>query len=595
MVVGVKPPTSAVQHAPVLGRVLVVVVMAATISACGKRKSLARAGDDGAAPDAAAAGGSDGGIGAQGDGALGGAAGTTGQTCAPGDETVAPRRLVRLSRRQIANSIASLVDAPAKDLATMQLGIGDASELTFLPLDSPRETTSLAPTFWGPIDSATQSVAQYVFDHFGAVTGCSPTTDACARTFLAAFAERAYRRPLDQSERDELEQEYVDLQALGSTTEEVVQYSVYAILDAPEFLYRWELGQPPAMGAASVSLTAYEKAAQLSFFLGDAPPDADLLAAATQGTLDDAAGIVGEVNRLVSTSAAVQQHLSHDVMFSYFKLNLLPNVVLDSAVYPANTVAVRDAMTTEAILFLDATLWTGPLEGLLTSRTTAANIDLAPAIYQVPAPAGSSSTTFTPLMLPDGRSGLLTLPAFLTLSSRPARASLVLRGLRVAEAFVCAAVPPPPAVDPMAIPVGQTAKQQVDARAANAACSFCHGQMDPYGLVLDGFDGIGITRTVDEQGRPIETSTTLPAAAGGGPASTAPDVARGLVAGGSFQRCMARSLLQYALADAVSAPVDVNGCAVRAVSQDYGDGDGTFAALLRAVAASRAANTRTVK
>jgi len=569
--------------------------MAATISACGKRRSLGRSGDDGGAPDAAGAGGSDGGVGTQGDGSLGGAAGTTGQACAPGDETVAPRRLVRLSRRQIANSVASLVDAPAKGLATTQLGIGDASELTFLPLDSPRETTSLAPAFWGPIDSAAQGVAQYVFDHFSAVTGCATTTDACARTFLAAFAERAYRRPLDQSERDELDQEYADLQALGSTTEEVVQYSVYAILDAPEFLYRWELGQPPAPGAAAVSLTAYEKASQLSFFLGDAPPDADLLTAAAHGTLDDVAGIVDQVNRLVSTSAAVQQHLSHDVMFSYFKLNLLPNVVLDLVAYPAYTDAVRNAMTTEATLFLDATLWTGPLEGLLTSRTTAANIDLAPAIYQVPAPAGSSSTAFTPLMLPDGRSGLLTLPAFLTISSSPAGASLVRRGLRVGEAFACAVVPPPPAVDPMVIPAGQTARQQVDARAGNAACSSCHGQIDPYGLALDGFDAIGRTRTVDEQGRAIETSSTLPAAAGGGPASTAPDVAHALITGGSFQRCMARSLLQYALADAVSAPVDVNGCAVRAVSQDYGAGDGTFAALLRAVAASRAANTRTAR
>jgi len=70
---------------------------------------------------------------------------------------------------------------------------------------------------------------------------------------------------------------------------------------SPQFLFRTELGPPETDGKTPITLTAFEKASSLSYFLTDGPPDGELLAAARAGALDVPA-IETQARRLLTKS-----------------------------------------------------------------------------------------------------------------------------------------------------------------------------------------------------------------------------------------------------------------------------------------------------
>ena len=98
--------------------------------------------------------------------------------------------------------------------------------------------------------------------------------------------------------------------------------------------------------------------------------------------------------------------------------------------------------------------------------------------------------------------GLLGAGALLTAYALPQRSSPTARGKFVAEALLCRSVPPPPPeVDttlgtPMADP-NATLRERLELHRSNAACAACHALMDPIGLGLEQFDGIGAYRETD--------------------------------------------------------------------------------------------------
>jgi len=87
-----------------------------------------------------------------------------------------------------------------------------------------------------------------------------------------------------------------------------VELAVQAVLSAPSFTYRGEIGAADASGAAR--LTAHEIASELSFMLTDAPPDDELHAAAESGALSSPDEIASQVERMLGLPA-VQRHELH--------------------------------------------------------------------------------------------------------------------------------------------------------------------------------------------------------------------------------------------------------------------------------------------
>lgn len=517
----------------------------------------------------------------------------TSAVCAAGETPVeVPRRLVRLSFNQLANSVRGLLGDAAADAIATKFEIGDPAQRAFPALTSPREGTTLTDAVWAKEDGIAAAAAQYVRDNFAAVTGCPTATEACAKTFLTSFAEKAYRHPLSPREAAGVLQLYTEVAAAGATVPEAVQLGVQGVLDAPQFVYRTELGAPGAAGPA-VALAPHELAAQLSFFITDGPPDAALLDAAAQGRLASAAGIGAEVDRLLATDAA-RTNL-RDAIFTYFSLPNLDNVVIDPAKVPEFNVGLKNAMYRESQEFLSNVLWTGTLGDLLTSRRTRVNADLA-ALYGVSLPAGVAPGPdgFVPVELPATRAGLLTQPGFLTARARTDKDSVVGRGLLVLATVLCGKVPPPPEALKGAIAAAttmladKTERQKAEYRAQTSPCFSCHASFDPYGLLLEPFDVIGRSRTVDELKRPIDPTTALPGEIGGGTVHDVVDLANRIATNGAFASCMAQNVMRYALADVTTAAVDKSGCAVQTVTKSFlGQRDQTFPALIREIAVSQ--------
>ena len=132
------------------------------------------------------------------------------------------------------------------------------------------------------------------------LVGCSPAdlTDPCVADFLARFSRRAYRRPATS---DELARITGVAEAVSAEADDVwtsLSYSVSAMLQSPNFLYRVELGEPDP-GSSWRRYTGFEIATRLSYLLTASTPDDELLAAAEAGELDSPSGIRAQTDRLL--------------------------------------------------------------------------------------------------------------------------------------------------------------------------------------------------------------------------------------------------------------------------------------------------------
>jgi hypothetical protein len=557
------------------------------------------------------------GTGAAGSGGRGGAGagGTAGvaAACAGASDArlvVASQRIMRLTANETLNTVRYLVgDLEARALVGEGIISFEDSFWTFPPLPE----SDISSGSFVQVDRVADHVARYVLENFESVTGCPTATDGCARAYLARLAPRAYRRQLTRDEQSRFAALYDRLRTpqtvsgyeVTFTVEEATSHAVNALLISPQMLWRWELGDPAmaSTAPAGVPLTDLELASQLAFFLTDQPPDDSLLAAASAGTLR--ANLAAHVETLLASQTA--RDWLREIIERYFGISRLPDVPIDPAKFPIFTPSLVADMGIEARMFLDHALWNGDLTDLLLSRTAFLNPSLATTIYAVPVPAGATATKFVETMLPpDQRSGLLTNAALLASHGRSSGQGLVIpRGRFVALALMCTPIRAPGhdmiPVDTLVRPPGpQTAQQEVASRAAQPSCNPCHELFDPYGLALDNYDTLGRYRTIDDLGQPVDAHTTLPAAIGGDTVANGVELAQKLATKPAFTNCMARALLQYAVADAntsveVPLPPQQAGCATADVVQRYQSAGGkTFTDLVRATAAAPAFALRRV-
>lgn len=563
-------------------------------SGAGAVAGAASAGTGGAVGMAGASGAATGGVMSGGSGGASGSAGTGPGTPCTGTELVAPKRVVRLSFNQQINALASLFGAEFANATAIQYAIPDAYHRTFPPLSSTREGASITDSVWQISDNIANAAGQYVFDHFPSVTACPvPATDECARAYLTSFAQRAHRRPLTTAQSESLIAVFDTVRGAGGTAEEGVRYGVYAVLSAPEYLYRTELG---ADAFVEGPLSLYEKADQLAFFITDAPPDAELLAAAADGSLANAETAAAHVSRILATDAA-KRNLEAAV-FSFFTLAGIETVIVDS---PDFTGGIRNAMFTESERFLADHLWSGSLDNLLLSRKAWVNAPLA-ALYGVPFPIpGAEPDVFASVDLPAERSGMLTQLGFLVSRARPDVGSVVARGLQVNQMLLCIQNPGFPedeelvdeieAINDALNMAMASERERVEFRASSGKCNGCHSAFDAYGLALENFDVIGRYRGVDELNRPIDASVILPEAAGGRAVANSAEMAAAIAESGAFARCMAKSFLGFGLAQVTD--LGTESCATQAVVDRIKSSDGSFTSLIREVALSNTLSQRT--
>ncbi len=382
------------------------------------------------------------------------------------------------------------------------------------------------------------------------IVTCDPKTgEPCQREILAAFAKKAWRRPVIDAEIDALMSLVKIAVDQKDTIDAGLTLAVRAILLSPHFLFRPELDADP-LSTTAHPLTGFELASRLSYFLWSSMPDDALLAAAESGKLADPAEIEAQVDRLLADpkSEAFIDSFGGQWLYTRALADHLP----DYQTFPQWNDALRESMKTETQLFFRELVdGDHPLETLLTADFAYLNDQLA-TLYGLDALGAGPS--FKRHDLPDGttRGGLLAQASWLTVTSYPARTSPVKRGKWVMGQLLCAEPPPPPpGVKPLApekVPTGSF-RQRLEQHRSDPTCASCHTSMDPIGFALEAFDAIGVDRKLDA-GFPIDTTGELP---GGVKIDGARDLAGAIAKDPRFLPCVTSKVFTYGLGRAPTA------------------------------------------
>jgi hypothetical protein len=334
--------------------------------------------------------------------------------------------------------------------------------------------------------------------------GCTTQDAACAKQFVETFGKRAFRRPLAADEVARYTAEYDKAAAKGYDFKTGVEWIVFAMLQSTEFLYRVELG---AAKGTDYAPSQYETANRLSYLIWQSMPDQALFEAADKGELADKKQIEAQARRMLKDAKASRLLEYFD---QWLDIDHLATFDRDANVYPGVPQNLPDMLKAETHAFVSNLLQTptGSLTDLLTGQYSYLNADLAKH-YGV---SGVTGTDFVRVDMP-GRSGVLTQGMMLT-RDKPTRTSIVRRGLKVRLDMLCERVPAPPnnvQLNLEALGDGLTQRERLEKHRTEPSCAGCHTLMDPIGVVFEGFDAVGRARTMDEGGKPVDTTSTITA------------------------------------------------------------------------------------
>jgi len=377
------------------------------------------------------------------------------------------------------------------------------------------------------------------------VSGTAPD-DACAHQFFSDVGRLLYRRPLTDTELAiPVRAARVGAESKGDFYHGIA-LGLTGMLTAPQFLFVIDMTEPDPGNPGHVRLTAYSKAARISFLLWNTTPNETLLAAAQIGDLNTRDGLLYHVERMMASprlEAGVRAFFMDFLHFEDFEI-----LEKDSIIYPAFTIQViEDAKEQLLLTVLDVLMdRREDYRNLFTTKKTFITGPLA-RIYRVPTslPAGNA---WVPYEFPkvDPRAGLIMQVGFSALASHPGRSSPTLRGMAIREAFLCQKVPAPPGdvdfsefEDPDS--PDPTAKDRLSAHSVEPACAGCHKIMDPIGLGLEQLDGIGQFRST-ENGALIDASGELD----GIPFEDGAGLGRALWQNPATTSCLANRLTEFA-------------------------------------------------
>lgn len=440
---------------------------------------------------------------------------TTGDptTGAPEDPFLpAPGGLRRLLRHQYVGSIryllgdaAAAAAVPPEDYALHGFDAIGAAEL------------ALQSTAIEQLETSARAIAVAALSdraRLGSFVPCvlePAATDVCYQSVAADFGRLAWRRPLAAEEIAGLAEIAVQARHwAGDDFATGLQYQLMALLQAPDFLYIVEVGEPGDEPAAR-ALTPTELAARMSFFLLGRTPDRELLDAAAGGRLESPEQVRAAA---VAMLARAEARATLSTFYSeLLMLRDLPGVMKSAELFPQFTPELAEAMQQETLRLIDDIVWRkdDDFRALFDADYTLVDPTLA-NFYGLPAPAQPGFQA-VPLAPEQGRAGLLGHAGLLARFAHPSQTSPTRRGLFVRTKLLCEGVaPPPPGVDTSLPPpdpdMPQTMKQKLVQHMEDPNCNSCHSTIDPIGFALEHYDAVGAFRSTD-LGLPIDATGSV--------------------------------------------------------------------------------------
>lgn len=404
---------------------------------------------------------------------------------------------------------------------------------------------------WGAYQKAALEVAARVAADTAILNRIAPAAandTERARGFIESFGRRVHRRPLTAEQTAK----YLELHALGVTSYEDssgfaagARLVIEALLQSPFFLYRVEDSQDVVDG--TIPLDAYERASRLSYFLTGSMPDDALLAAAENGSLDDASGIRVQAERLLDSPRAkvvVERYFEGVLDVERYKRIAPSTTFFPNAPYDLKAFAKE-----ETRLFVSEEIFAkgGGFTELLTSTATYANSHLG-TIYGVTQILGD---TFQRVELDASqRRGVLTQVGFLASHATSVDPDPIHRGVFLAKRISCFDIAAPPdAVPPLPDPADLSNRELVEQHTQNpeSTCANCHSTViNPYGFAFEHYDATGAFRTED-RGHVVDSKTSPFIDGEPTEVKDALDLATRLAGSKTVHECFVGHLVEFAL------------------------------------------------
>ena len=330
----------------------------------------------------------------------------------------------------------------------------------------------------------------------------------CASALIESFGLRAFRRPLEPWEVTLLAGQYQNAIELGEDPAGAIQHVVGVMLMSPQFLYRFELDADPT-SALPRPLNGYELASRLSYLVYSSMPDATLFELARGDQLFDPAVLQAEVDRALDSTASdsLIEHFARPWLHS----DALLGHTADPDVFPEWDVELGSSMRREMDLFFNEFLRGDRVfSEFLSAQLNFYDARLGQHYGFAPPPAPG----FERLEGADARRpGWMGLSGFLTATSSANKTSPITRGNVILGAFLCSELDLPANLEVGALPefdTPTTVRARLEAHRADPACAPCHNLIDPIGLSLEHFDGLGKYREQYDNGLPIDARGQLP-------------------------------------------------------------------------------------
>ena len=329
------------------------------------------------------------------------------------------------------------------------------------------------------------------------------SSDARLRAFCERFAERAFRRPLT----DEEKQIFIAHRFQGARDlDTAVKRVVLMVLKSPQFLYR-EIGRDTSAAGAKNAAKEhdYDVASRLSFGLWDTLPDRELLEAAAAGRLQTRDQVMRQTERMLPdprTRAKIR-----DFLLEWLKVSPPPDLSKPKELYPDFDKQIASDLRTSLELFLDDLVWGESsdwrqlfladslyLNGRL-AKFYCANLPPDAPFQKVAQPAGS-------------RAGILSHPYLMATFAYTASTSPIHRGVFLSRNVLGVPLrPPPEAFTPLPAELHPelSTRERVALQTKPQQCQTCHEVINPLGFTLENFDAVGRYRD-QEKGRPIDAT-----------------------------------------------------------------------------------------
>jgi hypothetical protein len=413
------------------------------------------------------------------------------------------------------------------------------------------------------------------------------TKAQAAEQIIRPFASRAFRRPVSADEMQDLMAFWTKADAAGHTFPQSMQLTLQTVMASPQFLFRVESEPLPGEPNNIHTLTDYELASRLSYFLWSSMPDDELFKLATAGKLR--ANLPAQIQRMLKDPRS--DRFIESFAGQWLALRQVQNAAPDANVFPGFDEPLREAMTKETQLFFKSIVQEDrSVLDLIGANYSFVNERLAQH-YGLTGIKGEDfqRVTFGPN---DHRGGLLTQASFLTITSYPARTSPVQRGKWVLENLLDDAPPPPPPNVPALAEQGKAAsgtmRQRMEEHRTNPQCAACHARMDPIGFALENYDATGAWRTKDADSDTIDVSGQLPNGTKFNGAEGLKQII--LSQKDKFAHTLAEKMLTYATGRGME---DNDSCYVDAIERAMRQNGYKFSTLINEVVASDAFQKRT--